>query len=119
MGTQPIGFWAGFGLTSPQQTGQLITPVIMIHHCYYRCDNWFTGRFLSNTDRLAGAMHVTSVDRELSKWYFSPPLFGLQSHLQALVNAQGTEIQVFTALAGISLKTKLNVVLSGRYVPTW
>lgn len=42
----------------------------------------------------------------------------LQSHLQALLNAQGTETQVICCPAGQSLKTRLNVVPSGRYVPT-
>ena len=67
IGTQPIRFQAGFGFMSPQQTGQLISPVITIPHCYYRRNNWFTGRLLSNTDRLAGATPVTSTDGELSK----------------------------------------------------
>lgn len=87
MGTHPVGFQAGFGFMSPQQTGQLISPAITIPHCYYRHGIWFTGWLLSDKDGLAGVMCVTSVDGELSKWYSGPPTFGLQSHLHALVNA--------------------------------
>lgn len=57
MGTQAIGFQAGFGFMSLQQTGQLISPVIMIPHSYHRHDSWFTGRLLGNRDGLAGATH--------------------------------------------------------------
>lgn len=52
------------------------------------------------------------VDGELSKGCLS---LSLQSHLQALVNAQGTETEVF---AGLSPKAKWNVLLSRRYMPT-
>lgn len=46
---------------------------------------------------------------------FGTPVSGLQSHLQALVNAEGTKIQVF---AGLSLKTKRNDLPSRRYMHT-
>lgn len=54
-GTQAIEFPAGFGFMSLQQTGQLISPVMMIPHSYPRHDSWFTGRLLGTRDGLAGA----------------------------------------------------------------
>lgn len=83
MGTQAIAFQAGSGFMSLQQTGQLISPVIMIPHSQHRHNNCFKeGCLVIEMDWLE-----PHGDGELSKGCFGTTVSGLQSHLQTLVNA--------------------------------